>query len=45
MNSGIPVCAAFPDGIPKEIWRGDNNHTKPYQGDHGIQFVQLYRAE
>lgn len=31
-------CAAFPDGIPDEIWRGDNDHTAPYPGDHGIQF-------
>lgn len=45
VNSGTPVCAAFPEGIPEEIWRGDNNHTKPYPGDHGIKFNQSYRAE
>ena len=32
------VCKAFPDGIPYEITYGDNDHTKPYPGDHGIQF-------
>lgn len=26
--SGL-VCIAFPDGIPKEILLGDNDHTKP----------------
>jgi hypothetical protein len=31
-------CEAFPDGIPREIWLGKNNHQKPYKGDHGIQF-------
>lgn len=45
IDSGVPVCNAFPDGIPAEIWQGDNNHTKPYPGDHGIQFDQSYAAE
>jgi hypothetical protein len=34
-------CRAFPDGIPREIWLGKNNHTKPYKGDHGIRFEKL----
>lgn len=33
-----PVCAAYPDGIPKEIAYGDNPHTTPHKGDNGIQF-------
>ena len=45
MESGIPVCFAFPEGIPEEIWRGANKHTKPYPGDHNIQFEQSYSAE
>jgi len=32
------TCKAFPDGIPKVIWNGMNDHTRPYPGDHGIQF-------
>lgn len=29
-------CDAFPKGIPNEIWLGENDHQKPYPGDHGI---------
>ena len=32
-------CDAFPDGIPDEIFvTGEIDHTKPQDGDHGIQF-------
>lgn len=33
-------CTAFSEefSIPPEIWNGDNDHTKPYPGDNGIQF-------
>lgn len=31
------TCKAFKD-IPLEIWNGENDHKKPYPGDHGIQF-------
>lgn len=33
-----PSCAAFPDGIPDEIWAGGFDHRKPHEGDGGIRF-------
>lgn len=45
-NPMFKVCAAFPNGIPEEIFSGENNHTKPYPGDNGILFepVQIRLA-
>lgn len=41
-NDGIGrTCDAFPDGIPIIIWDGRNDHTKPFPGDHGIQFQRI----
>ena len=37
-NDIIGTCKAFPKEIPEEIWTGENNHTKSYKGDNGIQF-------
>ena len=34
------TCAAFPDRIPDAIWNGENQHTEPFPGDHGIQYEQ-----
>ncbi len=34
-------CAAFPGGIPLEIWKGENPHQLPVDGDHGIRFEVL----
>ena len=31
------TCDAFPDLIPLAIWRGENDHTEPYPGDHDIR--------
>ena len=39
------ICAAFPDGIPPEIAYGDNPHTEPVPGDHGIRFEPGAPAE
>lgn len=32
------TCDAFPNGVPREITRGDHDHKTPYPGDHGIMF-------
>lgn len=33
------TCAAFPDGVPKQIQRGDFDHANPFPGDNGIRFA------
>jgi hypothetical protein len=38
------TCAAFPRGIPRQILSGDNPHTEPVDGDHGIQFEKVVSA-
>jgi hypothetical protein len=39
-----PTCMAFPKGIPQEILDGKNDHSTPYPGDHGIQFLNIADA-
>jgi hypothetical protein len=36
----VAVCKAFPRGIPPDIAFGDNPHTTPVQGDHGVRFAE-----
>lgn len=35
---GRAKCRAFPEGIPTRFYRNDEQHTKPVEGDHGLQF-------
>jgi hypothetical protein len=37
---GARRCAAYPDGIPREILLEEYDHRKPFPGDNGIQFEQ-----
>jgi hypothetical protein len=34
-------CDAFPNGIPMEIWKGQNDHREPFPGDGGIVFEPI----
>jgi hypothetical protein len=35
------TCAAFPDGIPDEIWWNRADHREPFEGDGGIRWTPL----
>lgn len=32
------ACEAYPGGVPDEILIGEADHTKPHDGDNGLQF-------
>jgi len=34
------TCAAFPEGIPDELWWATRGHREPYPGDQGIQYEE-----
>ena len=34
-------CEAFPDGIPEEIWTGENPHTEAVDGDGGLRYEPM----
>jgi hypothetical protein len=36
--SGGPFCAAFPDGIPDEVYDNRLDHRQPIDGDHGVRW-------
>jgi len=33
------VCAAYPAGIPDEIWTNKVDHREPFEGDNGIRWA------
>lgn len=35
------TCDAFPNGVPMEIWMGQNDHRAPFPGDGGIVFEPI----
>src|SRR5262245_51984840 len=37
-----PFCAAFPDGIPQDIWTNAFDHRQPHENDHGLQWLPAY---
>jgi hypothetical protein len=32
-------CAAFPAGIPEQVYFNELDHRQPVDGDHGIRFL------
>ncbi len=37
-RTGEQVCKAFPEGIPDQVFWGNDPHTVPMDGDNGIIF-------
>lgn len=40
ISAGKRSCTAFAD-IPVKIWNGEDDHQKPFAGDHGIRFEKV----
>lgn len=41
-KEGPLTCKAYPNGIPRDLFYNDMDHTKPYPGDNGILFEPKY---
>ena len=41
-----PFCMAFPgnSGIPMDIRNGENNHSKPIEGDNGFKYERFKKV-
>jgi len=44
-NLDGPFCAAFPDGIPDDVYEMRVDHRLPIDGDNGLQWVARDGAE
>ncbi len=44
-DSDKQTCAAFPKGIPDEVWLNEADHRGAIKGDRGIQFEAVDGAE
>lgn len=36
--TGGPTCAAFPEGIPDEVYWNGADHRQPIAGDNGVRW-------
>ena len=45
VGQGGPLCAAFPDGIPKRVLRNGLDHRQTIDGDHGLRWTPEDGAE
>lgn len=34
-----PFCAAFPGGIPDQVFNNEVDHRQPVVGDHGLRWI------
>lgn len=40
-EKSVPVCKAYPNGIPDAIFLAENDHQKPFAGDNNIVYQEL----
>lgn len=40
MGNVKPICHAFPNGIPEDVWTGTLIHTKEIDGDNGFHYEE-----
>lgn len=40
-GSEARTCAAFPDGIPDDIWSGRADHRQPHDGDRDVRWAPV----